>query len=164
LKIETDHFFSSRQDKDHFTLEFLPSDSQSSKDEYTHFDILSGNLLLSIYDPQHRKIYSHKWPVSNCYSMADNHYLNEEQKIEKFMSVFYHFFDSSQFNSMNEIKITGILKSADKLIQQEIESDPNSIGFSFIQEDFCVMYSAKSERAVLLRALKKDLLKKYNLL
>jgi hypothetical protein len=164
LKKQAYHFFSTAEHKDKFTLQFITSDLDSSRTEYSSLDILSGYLILSIHDKKDRLVYTHKWPVSNCFSMADNHYLNEDQKIEKFLNVVEHFFDDTHFSTLTEIKITGVLDSKHLQLKDEIESDPTSIGFSFIQEDFCVMYARNSHQAVLLRALKKDLLKKYNLL
>jgi hypothetical protein len=163
LERETHHYFSNLQSKDHFLLEFLGLDTLSKEDGYSYFDILSGNLRLTIRDEKGNKIYSHVWGVSDCYSMADNHYLSEDQKIAKFLTVVNHFFDESNFNSIADLTITGILKSSDDDYRNDIASDSTSIGFSFIQEDFCVMYSKKFQKAVLLRALKNDLLKKYNL-
>jgi|SRR5688500_3258038 len=158
------HFFSTAEHKDKFTIQFVTSHPDVSRAIYSNLDILSGYLSLSIHDKNERLVYTHKWAVSNCFSMADNHYLNEEQKIEKFLHVVEHFFDSTHFSTVKEIKITGVLDSKHLRLKDEIESDPSSIGFSFIQEDFCVMYARKSQQAVLLRALKKDMLKRYNLL
>lgn len=163
LRKETYHYFSNRQSKDYFVLRFLCSHCEAGRNEYTNFDILSGNLELSIYSSDKTNIFRHEWSVSNCFSMADNHYMSEAQKIEKFLHTVDHFFDSSKFSRMDELVITGILSSADSLLRREIEADTNSIGFSFIQEDFCLMYSGKSTKAVLLRALRKDLLHNYGL-
>jgi hypothetical protein len=163
LERETYHFFSSLHAKDHFLLEFVSVDTLARKGGYSYFDILSGNLRLTINDAKGNKIYSHVWEVSDCYSMADNHYLSDDEKIAKFLSVVSHFFDESKFNSIDNLKITGILNSSDDSYRKDITSDSTSIGFSFIQEDFCVMYSKKFEKAILLRALRKDLLKRYNL-
>lgn len=163
LERETHHFFSSLQSEDHFLLEFVSLDTVSKKNGYSYFDILSGSLRLTINDAKGNKIYSHIWKVSDCYSMADNHYLSDDKKITKFLSVINHFFDENNFNSIAHLKITGILKSSDDAYRNDIASDSSSIGFSFIQEDFCVMYSKKFEKAILLRALRKDLLKRYNL-
>ena len=164
LRKQAYHFFSTAEHKDKFTLQFVTSDLNPSRSEYSNLDILSGYLTLSIHDKNDRPVYTHKWAVSNCFSMADNHYLSEDQKIEKFLHVVEHFFDSTHFSTLREIKITGVLDSKHLQLKDEIESDPASIGFSFIQEDFCVMYARNSQQAVLLRALKKDLLKRYNLL
>jgi hypothetical protein len=164
LERETHHFFSSLQSKDHFLLEFVGLDTSAKETGYSYFDILSGNLRLTIRDDKGNKIYSHVWAVSDCYSMADNHYLSVDQKIAKFLAVVDHFFDESNFNSLADLAITGILQSSDDVYRRDIATDSTSIGFSFIQEDFCVMFSKKFQKAVLLRALKKDLLKKYNLL
>lgn len=163
LERETQHFFSSLHAKDHFLLEFVSVDTLSRKGGYSYFDILSGSLRLTIKDVKGNKIYSHVWEVSDCYSMADNHYLSDDEKIAKFLSVINHFFDESNFNLIGDLKITGILKSSDAEYRNDIASDSTTIGFSFIQEDFCVMYSKKFEKAILLRALRKDLLKRYNL-
>jgi hypothetical protein len=163
LITNSNHVFSNDNDEDRFALRFLPSDSGLIKSEYTYFDILSGKLSLTIYSPDEEVIYQHLWAVSDCFSMADNHYLNEEQKIAKFLDTFRHFFDAKNFNTIGDLRITGVLRSADLVYQREIEGDPESIGFSFIQEDFCVMYARKSRRAVLLRALRKDILRNYNL-
>ena len=163
LERESHHFFSSLQSKDRFLLEFVGLDTLSKQDGYSYFDILSGSLRLTIHNEKGNIIYSHLWKVSDCYSMADNHYLNDDEKIAKFLTVIDHFFDESNFNSIANLKITGILKSSDDDYRNDIASDSTSIGFSFIQEDFCVMYSKRFQKAVLLRALKKDLLKKYNL-
>lgn len=164
LRKESDHFFSNDLTKDHFVLEFVYTDPQQKKEEYTHFDILSGNLHLSIYDRSGQPIFEHRWSVSDCFSMADNHYMNEDQKIARFLSVVDHFFDESNFSTMADLKLTGLLKSEDSVVAQLITTDPTTIGFSFIKEDFCVMYCRKSQKAILLRALRKDLLRKYNLI
>jgi hypothetical protein len=163
LTAEAHHFFSNSDSKDYFALGFVPSDPGALKNEYTYFDILSGNLALAVYNNQHALLYQHKWAVSDCFSMADNHYLNEDQKIEKFQRTIDQFFDEGKFNSMDDIRITGVLRSSDKKYLDEIKSDPGSVGFSFIQEDFCVMYARKSHRAILLRALRKDILRRHNL-
>lgn len=163
LREETYHYFSNSQTKDRFVLQFLCSHCASEPREYTYGDILSGNLAMSIYAGDNKTIFTHQWSVSNCFSMADNHYMSEAQKVEKFQSIVDHFFDSAKFASIQELKITGVLKSADLQLQRDIEGDSNSIGFSFIQEDFCVMYSRTFQQAVLLRALRKDLLQKYGL-
>jgi hypothetical protein len=164
LRKETRHFFSNDRVEDRFLVEFVSSDPSAIRTEYTHFDILSGNLMLTIYDDRNHQLYFHKWAVSDCFTMADNHYLNEDQKIQKLLDTFEHFFDSEKFNSIADMQITGILASSDSIYRNDIETEANCIGFSFIQEDFCVMYARKSRHAVLLRALRKDLLKRYNLL
>ena len=163
LKKEARHFFSNDKHEDTFVLQFVPSASFSGL-PYTNIDLLSGFLTLSVYDVNHRTLYTHKWGVSDCFTMADNHYLSEDEKVQKFLNVVQHFFDHAHFARMPQLKITGVLKSSDLLLKEELEGDSTTVGFSFIQEDFCVMYARRSDRAILLRALKKDLLRKYNLL
>jgi hypothetical protein len=164
LRKETYHHFSNTRNKDHFDLQFVCSQCEAGSQAYTNADILSGGLALSIYSSDNKTIFTHRWSVSDCFSMADNHYLSEAQKVEKFLYTIEHFFDSSKFTGIQDLKITGVLRSADLPLKKDIEADSNSIGFSFIQEDFCVMYSKTFQQAVLLRALRKDLLKKYGLL
>jgi hypothetical protein len=164
LRKETYHHFSNTGNKDHFDLHFVCSQCEADSQEYTNSDILSGGLELSIYSNDNKNVFTHRWSVSDCFSMADNHYMSEAQKVEKFLYTVDHFFDSTKFTGIQELKITGILKSADLPLRRDIEADTNSIGFSFIQEDFCVIYSKTFQQAVLLRALRKDLLRKYDLL
>ena len=131
--------------------------------EFEGADVLLGYTHFTIFTVEGQKIYDYRWEVSNYFWKSENQYMDEEAQIEWFWNIFDHFFDEQNFSRISDMKITGLLRSSDADYCQDIMADSTSIGLSFKVQDYCLSYSKKYQRAVLLRALRKDLLEKYNL-
>ncbi|MBS1509038.1 MAG: hypothetical protein JSS79_20540 [Bacteroidetes bacterium] len=132
--------------------------------EFLGTEVLFGSTRLRIFSSTGDTLYNFTWEVSNYFWKEDSRYLDESQRIQKFWNIFDHTLDESSFSPMSDLKITGLIYSTDEDFARDITSDSTNVGLLLNVQDYCIAFSKKYNKAIRLRAIRKSILKKYNLL
>ncbi len=148
--IESDHFFSDPLRKDHFVQEFLGG------------DVLLGMTRLRIISADGDTLMDNSSYVSNYFWKVENHYLDEDAKVDRFWYLFDRSFNDKKFVPIADLFLTGLNYSSEEQNFQDMINDSSSIGYSF-QQDYWISFSKKYKKIVVFRAVKKDVLKKYGI-
>ncbi|MCG8477207.1 MAG: hypothetical protein MI784_17205 [Cytophagales bacterium] len=123
LSLSAEHEFSSRKSKDRFRISL------------TGKTLLSGQVLLEIFDYRRQKIYEEHFPAlalmsEEIWNMPEP---SEDERSKYILERIKHFFDEDRFQKPAIGSSQAYDKSAvNKSLWRMIQADPNIIGFEYV--------------------------------
>lgn len=127
-------------------------------------EILTGMMHLEVFNHKGDKIFDQRWKVGQYFFLQRYYqYLDKEQREERFWNILNTALSPGKFHPLHEMKVVGLMRSGDMKLFNSVKADPEAIAVSVIDMDMCLVYSKEFQKAFLIRALDKRVLRQYGI-